>query len=506
MPGTEKLGVDLQADSLKRRTVRGGTATFVAQAANFLLRLAAQIAIARLLVPADFGLIAMIAPILALVQLVADFGLGQAVVQSADIKQEEISALFWLGLAINIAIAGLVGLISPLIAWIYHEPRLVSLCIAFAALIPISGLSTQPAALLSRNLRFTVLALLDVAPPALGLVAGFAAAWFGLGYWSLVVSTASERLAGVLFIWSISTWRPTFHFFNRTTWSLVRIGGRITGVNLVQYVTTTADNILLALTQGASALGLYDKGYKIVTQPIGQLLAPTNRIAVPLLVRLRSEADRYRRAYLRMLQVTLLIGTPGIVFVLVMSKPLMLILLGPRWNGIAPVISWLCLGCLASPFYSSCFWLFLSQGRTGQLLTYATMTSIISVAGFVCGLPWGPTGVAAGAGLSFLLLSTPLTCWGATRVGPVSSKDLVTSVLPLIVALLSTTVALASLSTFAPFDGDILLVPAMAVAYGVFFMVMLALPRGRNILQGAWQLRAMLKAEKDPKSPAWKVG
>ena len=501
MSDIEKSSDDLQAEFLKRRSVRGGTATFVAQAANALIRLAAQIVIARLLVPADYGLIAMIAPILALVQLVADFGLGQAVVQSANIRQEEISDLFWLGLVINIAIAGLVMLISPVIAWIYHEPRLVLLCVAFAALMPVSGLSTLPAALLFRNLRFTILALLDVAPPAVGLVGGFAAAWFGLGYWSLVVSAASERLAGVLLVWSVSTWRPTIHF-NMATWSLVRIGGRITGVNFMHFVTTTADNILLALTQGASALGLYDKGYKTVTQPIGQLLAPANRIAVPLLVRLLSNPDRYRRAYLRMLQVTLLAGVPGIIFALIMSKPLMLILLGPRWNGIAPVVSWLCVGCLASPFYSSSSWLFLSQGRTRQQLKYATITSIISLAGFVCGLPWGPTGVAAGAGLSFFFLAAPLTCWGATRIGPVTSKNLIISILPFLVALSATAVVLATLSIFAPADGVVLLISAMPVAYGVFFLVMLGLPSGRQVLQGAWKLRTMLKAESHPETPA----
>ena len=267
-------------------------------------------------------------------------------------------------------------------------------------------------------------------------------------------------------------------------------------------MTTTADNILLALTQGASALGLYDKGYKTVTQPIGQLLAPTNRIAVPLLVRLLSNPDRYRRAYLRMLQVTLLAGVPGIIFALIMSKPLMLILLGPRWNGIAPVVSWLCVGCLASPFYSSSSWLFVSQGRTRQQLKYATITSIISLAGFVCGLPWGPTGVAAGAGLSFFFLAAPLTCWGATRIGPVTSKNLIISILPFLVALSATAVVLATLSIFAPADGVVLLISAMPVAYGVFFLVMLGLPSGRQVLQGAWKLRTMLKAESHPETPA----
>jgi len=180
----------------------------------------------------------------------------------------------------------------------------------------------------------------------------------------------------------------------------------------------------------------------------------------------------------------------------VMSKPLMLVLLGPKWNGIAPIISWLCFASFASPLYSSANWLFVSQGRAGRQLSYAMMTSIISVVGFVAGLPWGPTGVAAGAGLSFFFLATPLTCWGATRVGPARSREVLIAVLPFLAASSGTAVALVILSKFVPAEGSILLLFAFAVAYGTFFVVLLGLPSGRHVLQRAWQLRAMLKRER----------
>jgi PST family polysaccharide transporter len=164
---------EIEAGSLKRRSIRGGAATFVAQGVKFLIRFTAQIAIARLLVPADYGLIAMVAPLLGLLQLVGDLGLGQAVLQRQNISQEEVSGLFWIGLAVNFCVAIVVAAFSPLLAWVYSEPRLVMVSIALAALMPISGLATLPQALLMRNLRFGALAFLDILPPAVGLISGF---------------------------------------------------------------------------------------------------------------------------------------------------------------------------------------------------------------------------------------------------------------------------------------------------------------------------------------------
>ena len=86
----------------------------------------------------------MAAPLIGLLQLVGDLGLGQAVLQRQAINQEEVSGLFWIGLAVNVAIAIGVAAVSPLLAWIYHEPRLIMVSMVLAAVIPISGLSTLP--------------------------------------------------------------------------------------------------------------------------------------------------------------------------------------------------------------------------------------------------------------------------------------------------------------------------------------------------------------------------
>ncbi len=472
----------------------GGLATVLAQGVRFFIKLTAQIAIARLLVPADYGLIAMVAPVIGLVQLVGDLGLGQAALQRPDIKASEISALFWLGLSVNVVMSVLVILMAPLLAYLYHEPRLILISIAFAGLIPLSGLSVQPAALLSRNLRFGVLALLDIAPPAVGLIFGLTSAWIGLGYWSLVISATSESLMFVALVWLGSTWRPRFSAFWRSVGPFAQIGARITAFNLAQFVTATFDNMLIAITQGSAALGLYDKSYQTVTQPVRMLLMPADRVAIPLLVRLLPEPDRYRRAYLNMIRLIMLAGAPGITCVLVMSKELALALMGPHWNGIGPIVSWLCVGSLASLIYSSTTWLFVSQGRTGQQLRYGLITAAVSIVSFAAGLPWGTSGVAAGAGLSFFFICVPLTCWGATRIGPVKSIDVMWAVLPMISATIATALLLSAVADIMSRGEITTLAFSFFFSYGMFCLILYCIPSGRRLLKESWLLLKIFAA------------
>jgi PST family polysaccharide transporter len=171
-----------------------------------------------------------------------------------------------------------------------------------------------------------------------------------------------------------------------------------------------------------------------------------------------------------------------------MARPLVTLLLGRQWDGVAPIFFWLCLGSLASPLYSSTFWLFTTQGQTRRQVVYVTVTSAISVAAFIAGLPWGPVGVAAGAGLSFLLISTPLVCWGATKDGMVRPADLVEALLPLTIAAVATTAALSAIREVVPIDGAAMLLGAAVVSYAVFVGVLLCLPFGQPVVRRAWHL------------------
>jgi polysaccharide transporter, PST family len=484
--GSAEAEVDIRA--LRQRSVHGTAATFVSQGGRAVVRLAGQIVIARLLLPADYGLVAMVAPILSLTYLMGELGLGQAVIFEPKITAADVSGLFWCGVLLNTGLAVGLALISPGIAWLYHEPRTIPITLVLAALLPVSGLAVQPMALLNRHMRFVALAILDVVPSATGLIVGLLAAWHDWAYWSLIAFAIAETLTTVLLAWSLSQWRPSRPAYDPRVKRLIQVGLHITGYNLAGYATNSFDHILLGATWGSGPLGLYDRGYKLVVQPVAQLTTPIGRVAVPLLMRLRPNAGRYKRAYLDMLRIMLLLVTPGILFAMAMAQPLMLLLLGRHWTGVAPAFAWLCLGGVASPLYASTFWLFTTQDRTRQQTIYVATTSVISVVAFVAGLPWGPNGVAAGAGLSLFCVSTPLICWGATREGAVATADLIGALVPFLIAGLATTGALVVVRVHLAPTGLGTLATAAALSYAVFVGVLFCLPSGQPIIRRAWHL------------------
>jgi polysaccharide transporter, PST family len=461
----------------------GGAISLASQAFRSALKMAAQIVIARFLVPSDYGLVALMAPVLALAQLLSDFGLGQTIIQSREISSNEISVLFWLSMALNVCLSAVLMATVPLLVWLYHEPRLMTLGVTLAFLVPIAGLATIPVSLLIKNLRLVPLAGFDVVPPLVALVAGTIAAASGLTYWAIVVSLFADSITGAVIAWCLCGWFPSRPRREGLSWRLVKVGGHLTGVNAANFLTSTVDNVLLSIAWGATALGLYDKGYKIVTQPAGQLLYPISRLALPLLVRTADDKDRYRQEFCHILRLVMILMYPGLVFIAVMAKPLVSLLLGANWLSIAPVISWLSIGCFSLPIYTSTNWIFMSQQRSGEQLRYSVATSVVSIAGFVIGLPWGPVGVAAAAGLTYSVLATPLTCWGATRSGFVALRDLATVVVPSLAAAIPTAVILLLLDDHLP-DGLLarLLVGVLA-AYVCFFVFICAFPPERRLFQ-----------------------
>jgi PST family polysaccharide transporter len=139
----------------------GAAATFMAQMVKFAVQLGSRVALARMLDPRDFGLIAMVAPMLGFVQVLNDLGFAQAVVQRSEVTLKQISALFWINALSGLSLSLLTAALAPLIAFFYGEPRTLAITIVMGSLIFLGSLAMLPAALLNRQLRFIPLAIVD---------------------------------------------------------------------------------------------------------------------------------------------------------------------------------------------------------------------------------------------------------------------------------------------------------------------------------------------------------
>ena len=466
---------------LKGAAVNGVAANLAAQLVLFVLRFGYQIAIARLLLPSDFGLVAMITPVIAFVQLFADLGLTQATIQMKEISQGQLSFLFWLNVVAGLLLSGLCVVGAPFVAQFYGDPRAAGVMVASGAMFALGGFFSQHFALLNRQMRFRSIAVVNVISFLVGSVCGIGSALMGYGYWAIVINQVGTSIAMLVLTWSVSRWVPGRPGPVAQFKPLLQFGGNLTGFNIVNFFSRSSANILLGRFAGEQPLGLYDRATKLMLVPFMQVCAPFSTVALPLLSRTHDQPELYRGAYRRMLETILLLVYPGLVFMVVNSHALAIVALGERWAGVAPVFAILGIDMFVAPIGSSTGWLFVSQGRTSEMRNWGIVTSTIFIACFVSGLPWGPQGVATGY-VAAGLVEICLLLYVVTKTGPIGRRDILGLLAPFVFAA---AVAFAVVGGISRIDLPVLASLTLGVgsAYATFLIALLALPRGRRVLR-----------------------
>ena len=201
----EHFETDHLLSNLKGHTISSGVVALSAQGAKFFLNLASTIVLARLLMPRDFGLVAMVTTVAGFLRVFKDAGLSVATIQSEKITQAQVSNLFWINVAVSAACTLILAVAAPLVAGFYHDQRLIQITLLLSATFLISGSTVQPQALLKRQMRFKALAIIEVSSMAVGVVIGVLMALLGFGYWSLVALALSIETAG-LFADLVNLW------------------------------------------------------------------------------------------------------------------------------------------------------------------------------------------------------------------------------------------------------------------------------------------------------------
>jgi polysaccharide transporter, PST family len=476
----DHLDVAFDPQDLKRRSVQGGAATFGAQALKFFIRFGSAVVVARFLSPAEFGLVAMVSPILGFVSTLNDLGFGQAIIRAPEITARQISALFWRNLLLSIGLAAGLSLVAPLVGRLYHEPRTISVTIALGGLLILSTLGIVPNALLKRELRFLPLVSIDLVSLITGAVVTVATAIIGLGYWSLVIGQLASSLASVLLAFGFARWIPSKFVTDPTIRSFMRFGANLTVVNIATYFSMTADNMIVGVVVGKEALGLYDRSYTLTIQPLNQLLAPVSQLSIPLLSRLQHVPDLYRRSYQNMLRLSLMLIMPAMLFCVILAKPLIVLMLGAKWQAAAPVFAWVCFGGIVAPIFSSTGWVFTTQNRTGEQMRFSVTTALISIASFALGVRWGIVGVASVSALSFTFIQVPLMIYAMTRRGVISLRDVVRTLAPFFASAALIAIPLYYLRKAS---GPIQLPAIGALSYALFLLCLYVLPGGRDLLK-----------------------
>ncbi len=475
---TEHLKKDL-----KDRSVRGGAITIAAQASRFILQMGSTVILAHLLVPEDFGLIGMVTVVIGFAGLFKDLGLSTATIQKAQIDHQQVSTLFWINFAISCATALIVAVLSPFVALFYGEPRLTWITLALASSFIFGGLTVQHQALLRRQMNFTSLAKIGIISMLVGVVSAIVFAWYGAGYWAIVVMQLASAATNAIGVWIACSWRPGLPAQGSGIRSMLAFGGNLTGFNIVNYFSRNLDNVLIGQYRGPQELGFYAVAYRLVLLPIQQINGPVTSVALPALSSLQTEPQQYRRYYYKAILLISSLGMPMVGFLFASADKVILTLLGKQWLDAVPIFRFLMPAAFNATIGAGMGWVYQSLGAVDRQLRWGVVSSILNVILFAIGVRWGAIGVAAAYGLSrpFFLVAGFAYCYKGT---PLKLTELTKTLFLPAFASIGAAISLIGINQLLPFDlnNAIALVIDLILYILLYLAIWIIIPNGKRSL------------------------
>lgn len=433
------------------------------------LQFAATAFLARLLSPSDFGVFCMAMVAANFLELFKDLGTSAAVVQRSALDDGLLSSLFWTNTAVGLFIAALLWSAAPWIASLYGHDQVAVLLRLLCLGILFSGPGHVHRALLTRRLEFQRLAGIELLSSAAGAGAVLAAAAAGLGSASLALQGVISSLVLTLLSWIACGWRPSPRWQFAEVRSVSDFSLGLCGFNLANFLARNTDYLLIAKFLGEWELGLYTLAYRLMLYPIQAASGVLGRVLFPLYSRLQLDDAGLRDAHLNALSVVAKMSFPVIIGMAVLSRPLVLAILGPRWEDAAPMISLLSVAGLLQCVMTMNGSIYAAKGRTRLQFGVGALWSLITLAAFAVGIRWGALGVAGSYAVVNLALFYPALAIPYRLIGLKVSRLRVVLLRPLVSSLVAAAFIIGLeqtvFTTLPPFWSLAVLIPAGLAAY-----------------------------------------
>jgi PST family polysaccharide transporter len=461
-------------EHLKVKALRGSVAKLCGQGANFVLRIAFMMVLARLLSPQDFGLVAMVTAVTGIYELFTSAGLSTATIQKAEITDEQISTLFWINIMVGLLLTILCIITAPILAKFFHEPRVFWITVVMSAGFLISAAGVQHIALLSRQLRYVALAIIEAASLLISIAVGVGMALAGFSYWALVGSTLASTTCLTLGVWLVSGWTPGMPRRDEHIRSMLSFGGITTINGVAVYCAYNLEKVLLGRFWGADALGSYGRAYQIINIPTANINAAVGGVAFSALSRLQHDPIRFKRYFLKSYALITSLTIPITLFSGLHADDIVLVVLGPHWSEAALVFQLLAPTVLVFGLINPMGWVLFSLGLQVRSLLLGLVIAPLVMTACIIGLPYGPTGVAFAYSAALLLWLIPHLVW-CVHGTMLSPKDLAIAVGPSLSAgVVATVIALGFQNWIVGFESPIVrLLLSAGITFGCYYCTLL---------------------------------
>ncbi|MDP2760792.1 MAG: MOP flippase family protein [Sideroxyarcus sp.] len=382
--------------TLRKQVFSGVRWTTLSSIGRALLQFIQLAILARLLEPADFGLIALVLATQVFLKVFADASISNVVIHHQDISHSQLSSLFWFNLFVSIVLAALLVISSYWVAEWYQQPDLHYLLMVAAVTLFAWAIGQQLRAVARKKMQFKTLAKIDLFSALIGAVVALALAFKGGGAYSLIVGSLVTAITCSGLVWQYLSegWRPRLKLNLHEIRDHIGFGAYMVGNNLVNAFNAQIDVVMGGYILGINAIGLYSVPKDITTR-LNTLINPIiTQVGLPVMAKLQGEELRLRRVFLQTMRMTVSINAPIFVFMAFFSYEIVYLYLGEKWEQSAPLLQLLAVVALLRSMGNPIGSLLMAKGRVGLSFKWNMFWFTVTVPAIYAGSYYGTGGMA----------------------------------------------------------------------------------------------------------------
>lgn len=384
--------------SLRQKVISGVKWNSVHVVAGQILNFGTTMVLARILTPADFGLLGMIMIVINFGFNFSSLGMSNAIIQRKEVPDQHLSTFFWLNNIIGIIIFLIVLIIRYPVAWYFQEP-LIAKYLVYSACIFLIIPSTQLFhTLLTKELRFKPQILIDISITVIYAASAITLAFFNFGVLSIVFGQIICNVFSVIFyfIYFRKIWLPKFYFNFKEIKSYLSFGAFQMCDRIINYLAANVDYLIIGRLLGAQALGYYTLAFNLITMPLEKITPIILNVAFPTFSKIQDDHDLLESTYCKITHVILFMVFPVFVGLCIVAPDFVRVAYGDQWIPAIPALQILCFVGIIRAVFSPFKPLLLAKGRADIGFYLSILSLCCTAVGLLFFVKWGIIGVAVG--------------------------------------------------------------------------------------------------------------
>ncbi len=366
-------------NTLKSKVVAGLFWQYFQKISSHTVSFIVSIILARLLLPSDFGLIALISVFIVISNVFIDSGFGNALIQKKDIDEIDTSSVFITNLSISIILYLVIFVCSPWVAEFYQQDLLCPLLRVLSLQIILMSLCCVQNAMLIRNMKFKINFYVNLSAVVLSSFVGITCAYNGQGVWSIVYSQLTMQTVNLIGYWILVGWRPKCVYSFTRIKSLFGYGSRILGGSLLNVVYNNLYNLIIGKRYSSAELGFYNRGQLIPTIIVDNAANTINSVMFPALAKIQDDLPRFLSVVRRMVSMVAFIVFWVVAILFPLSNSIVEVLLTSKWLPAVPFMQIVCVTVCFTPFVLINSAILTALGDSKKYLRAAIISKILAI-------------------------------------------------------------------------------------------------------------------------------